>query len=365
LKDLIDKLFGALPMFSRQMLAMLSGPKTAIQQMDLESDSALQQALTFLAVSFGIAFIAQIPLLPEKQDKELLFGVLAVQSVLFFALNVAMTIVVWRVVGGRLDRRKAVVVTCYFSGVSTIIFLTFSLVAAGVFKTLDPILYQQVMTFNVIDPSSLLKSGGYRVFLDLLGVGFLATSAWILCVWGAYRELMQLSKLRSGIALSLFFALSPCLLLVQLLMAVTIANFRTTPAVPNELVGNWQGRWDKDSEGAHQIQTLQLTFAAPEFKIFPTGSYTMRTYDGTAKNKCLTTTTVQKSGRVAVQDSTIIFIPMVGTQLTSESCTGKSSPSSAALDKTEFQFKINQQPTGWTLCLNNRFGAALCLVAAK
>jgi hypothetical protein len=269
-----------------------------------------------------------------------------------------------RVVGGKLNRRKVIVATCYFSGVSTIIFLAFSLVAAGVFRTLDPVGYQQVMTGAVIDPMSLWEGGGYKAFVGLLGLGFLAACAWIFCVWGAYRELMQLSKLRSGIALILFIVLMPCLVLVQSLMAITIAQLRTTPAVPNELVGVWEGVWQGDASGAHRLDTLKFTFAAPRFKMLPTGSYMMTNVDSTAKDKCLTMTTRQEYGQIAVQGSTILLIPSERTESTKDLCTGKSWESPTSLVKAEYQYKINQQPTGWTLCLSNRFGE-FCLVPAR
>lgn len=106
------------------MAALLLGPKTALLQHDLESDRSLQRAMTFLAISFAIAFIAQIPFLPDGHSIELTFGILAIQSALAFALNVVLAIVVWKIVGGKLLWKKVVVVTCYFSGVSTILFLS-------------------------------------------------------------------------------------------------------------------------------------------------------------------------------------------------------------------------------------------------
>jgi hypothetical protein len=212
------------------------------------------------------------------------------------------------------------------------------------------------MTFNVIDPIDLWNGGGYRVFLSLLGVGFLAASAWIFLIWGAYRELMQLSKLRSGIALFLFFALSPCLLLVQSLMGMTIANSRTTPAVPTELAGVWEETWRGTVNGADRVDQLRFTFAPPRFKFLPTGYYEMTNKDNATNGKCLTITTQHEEGQVAVQDTKIILIPNKRTQLSNDQCTGKSWQSPTNLDKAEYQYKINQQPVGWILYLNNRFG---------
>jgi hypothetical protein len=358
-KDLVDKLLAALPLYGRQMVALLLGPKTAILNQDLESESALQQAMTFLAVSFGIAYIAQIPFLPSGQNAELIFGVLAVQSALAFSFNIVMLILAWKIVGGKLAWRKVIAATCYFSGVSTILFTAFYLIAAGAFKTLDPEGYQQFMSGVVTDPGDLLKSGGLQAFVVLFGVAFLATYAWIFSVWGAYRQLMQLSKLRSGIALLLFTAFSPLLLLVQVLMAATIALSRPPP-VPHDLIGQWQIIGRTQANGIASADILMFTFAAPPYKILPAGNYAMSEARGSTNGKCMVTDQRAEYGLIVVKGSTMVLTPTKRTDSAKNECTGKSWEVPTNLGKAEYQYKINPGPTGWTLCLSNRFGQ-ICL----
>jgi hypothetical protein len=360
LKDLFDKLFGALPLYSRQMSAMLRGPKAAILQMDLKSDSALQDALTFLAVSFAIAFIAQIPFLPEKQDKEMLFGVLAVQAALGFVLNVVIVVLAWRIVGGKLASKKILVASCYFCGVSTIIFLAVSLVAAGAFKLLDPVEYQEVMT-GTADPFSMLDSGGSKVFFGLLAVGMLAAFAWIVCVWGAYREFMHLSKVRSAIALLIFMTLSPVLLLAQSLMTLTIMATRTTPVVPTELVGVWYNGGFKDAGDVRTTGGAVYEFAPPKYKMLPAGTYTMRGRMDSNNGKCVVVKTRYESGALIVRGSTIKLVPFIVNDAVDDQCAGKRWQNPTNLSRIEYQYKLDQKPTGWTLCLSNRLGG-FCLV---
>ena len=363
LKDLLDKLFGALPLFSRQMSALLRGPKTAVLQMDLESDSALQEALTFVAVSFAIAFIAQIPFLPDKQDKEMMFGVLAVQAALSFALNVLIVVLAWRIVGGKLASKKILMASCYFCGVSTLIFLVFSLLAAGAFKLLDPVGYQETLT-GTFDPFSLMDSGGNKVFLGLLCLGALATFAWIVCVWGAYREFVHLSKRRSAIALLIFTTLSPLLLLVQLLMTVTIMASRTTPAVPSDLAGTWYKSGMSEAGDVRKAGFVTFEFAAPKYKILPFGTYAMSGKNVSSNGKCAVVRTRDEKGGLFVRGSTIELSPWVVTESTDDQCAGKKSQSRGGTDKVEYQYKLDQQPTGWVLCLSNRLGG-FCLVPKK
>jgi hypothetical protein len=366
LKELIEKLIGAVPLFGRLMVALLRAPKTAVLEMDLESDSALQQAFTFLAVSFGVSFLGQIFLLPEKQEKEVLFGILAVQSVLAFALNVLLVGVVWKIVGGKLEWKKIVAASCYFSGVSTVIFLAFSLVAAGAFKMLDPVAYQQVMTFSVTDFAELQESGGYRIFIGLLAAGAVATLAWILVVWGAYREMMQVSKTRSAIALLLFVVLSPILLAVQMLMGFTIAMTRSTPAVPTDLVGEWQATSRTDADGVRTVKVKLLSITPAEYKMLPTGQYIMTDTSLTADSNCVRLMSLQDIGRIAVHESTIELIPQVRSTSSNDRCTGKTTETHTPVkgEKAEYQYRIDQQPAGWMLCLNNRFGP-MCLTPKR
>jgi hypothetical protein len=216
MKEILSRLLDALLPYGRQMTALLLSPKRAILQLDLESDSALSAAFVFLAVTCTLAFLAQIPLLPAENDKELLFGFLAVSSALVFALNVAAVILVFRVVGAKVAGTKIVVMSCYISGVSTFIFLVFNLISAGTLKILDSVDFRQVISGSNPNPTS----GESMIYLALLGLGLVATCAWIFCIWGAYRELMQLSRLRSGIALSLFLGFFfPLLLGVQNLLS--------------------------------------------------------------------------------------------------------------------------------------------------
>jgi len=355
LKDIFDKLYGALLPYCRQMAALLRGPKAAVLQMDLESDSALQEALTFLAVSFAIAFIGQIFFLPEKQDKEMLFGVLAVQAALSFVLNVAIVVLAWRTVGGKLASKKILVASCYFCGVSTLIFLIFSLVAAGAFKLLDPVEYQEVVT-GTADPFGLMDSGGNKVFLGLLCVGALATFAWIVCVWGAYREFMHLSKVRSAIALLIFMTLSPVLLAVQLLMTLTIMATRTTPVVPNELVGVWYKDVTKDAGNVRTTTGMTFEFDPPKYKILPAGTYKQNGKIVLSDGKCAVTRTRNESGALFVRGSTMKLVPWGATESMDDPCAGKRSQTLTKAEKTDFQYKVDQQPTGWILCLSDRFG---------
>jgi hypothetical protein len=360
LKELIEKLFGALPAYSRQMVALFVGPKRAILQMDLESDSATQEALTFLAVSFGIAFIAQIPFFADKQDKEVLFGYLAVVSAFSFAMNVAAAIVVWKIVGGKKEWKKVVLASCYAVGVSTLIFLAGFLIGAGTFKFLDPVAYPQAMSGVITDPQSLQESGGLKVYLALTCLALLATYVWIWCFWGAYRELLQLSKQRSAVALLLYMAVSPWLILVQMLMMFAIVQLRAGPAVPKDLVGDWQAGLKYGTGETNTIETMEFKFGPPSLRMLPMGEFLMIHRKFVTTGKCLVVMTQMEHGNLFVHESTMELVPYERKEGIDDPCAKRVWENPTPFKNSEYQYKIDEKSVPWTLCLSSRI-AELCL----
>ncbi|WP_433967450.1 hypothetical protein [Tunturiibacter gelidiferens] len=141
---------------------------------------------------------------------------------------------------------------------------------------LDGVGYQQVMSGNAADAAGLMASGGFKIFIIFLGLGFVATYVWIFCVWGAYRELMQVSKGRSTVALILFVLFSPVLFLVQMAMSALVAQ-SGGPAMPDDLLGEWQLVQQSDSGGVHSVRSVLYTFAPPRWKMMRAGEYFLRT----------------------------------------------------------------------------------------
>jgi hypothetical protein len=364
LKDLIDKLLEALPAYARQMIALLLGPKAAILQQDLESDTAVQQALTFLAISVGIAYIAQIPFLPGNQNKELQFGILAIQSALAFALCLVSLIFAWRIVGGRAAGKKVIAASCYFSGVSTILLLGLYLVAAGTFKLLDPAGFEQMISGTITDPSNPLENSAFRVYVALVCFAFAMMYLWMFFVWGAYRQLMHVSRLRSAIAFCIYAALSPFLILVQALMAVVISVNQTAPPVPDELVGVWETNRQNNANGIHSFEHLAYSFSAPESKIARTGNYLMFQLRGFTNGKCIIRMDQSESGSVLVKGSIIELAPYKRIRTTENGCTGTKSETPLDRSKSEYHYQITRQSSGWSLCLEDRFGQT-CLTPKK
>jgi hypothetical protein len=94
--------------------------------------------------------------------------------------------VIWRIVGGKLNFKTFFIVTCYFSGISTLLFAVFALLAGGLLKQMDPDNASQLLSGAA--PAGP-PSAGLTAYSLLRGVGFIAVYVWIAVGWGAYRKL--------------------------------------------------------------------------------------------------------------------------------------------------------------------------------
>lgn len=349
MKDLIDKLLAALPRYVRQLIELLLRPKQFVADADLESDTAIQEALTFLAVSFGVAFIGQLPFLPEKQNKEVMFGVFAIHSALGFILSIIVLGVAWRMAGGKLPWKKFIVPSCYFSGISTLLSLAVLLLAAGTFYVIDPVLCWQVFGGNVAEPFDLLNSTGFRVFWIIFGAGILLVFGWVFWIWGAYRELNQVSKARSGIAFAVYCLLSvPATVLVALIGSSGMPHqIRTT--LPLELAGRWETRHDNVSGKEHSQEIFT-------FNIGKDGYYFMLDVKGWTNGMCAKIDQDGSVGHITVAGPKLVLTQSSHTVMLDDRCTGKKSETKLELNKEVYQYEIRQSATGQQLYLSGRFG---------
>ena len=350
--DLIDKLLAAIPAYVRQMIDLLRHPKEFMATIGLESDSATTQALTFLAISFGLAFIAQIPLLPRKLNTEVLFGVGAVQTAIAFAVDVALLALCWRLVGGQLPLKKFVVVSCYCCGVSMVLMLMVTLVALGAFVALDPVNGRFLLNGTVPDPVDLVRSVGFKACAIIFAGGLLTLFLWIFLFWGAYRKLNQVSKTRSAIAYVIYLLLSPIPLGLQLLMGSVVSPPTIAP-FPAELVGTWATPF---GNGAHNVM----------YNFDPQGYYVSLEGREFLDERChaVIVEKIWGSGHASVKDSMLTMHPWKRGESSSGSCPGTKPEPPVKLTNVVYQYAIRQRPEGRELCLSGPFGET-CMVPQK
>ena len=352
MKELIAKLMEEIPAYGRRFIDLLTNPKRFVAQLDLESETVLQEALTFLAVTFGLSFIAQLPLIAQGQNKEVLFGVSAVLTAMGFVLNLLVLALSWKIVGGHIALRKVVVYSCYFGSVSTVIALACTLMGVAIFKGFDPAMASQVFGGVAPDSVDLMKSTGYLSFLGMFGIGLLLVFVWLFCVWGAYRELTGVGRLRSGIAFVIFVVLGTVSMMLQIVMAGSMSPASKT-TFPASLVGDWEVRSVKQSNG-----TATSDIATYHFD--PAGNYIIVASQGTSNGRCLTVVADNSFGHATVEGSSLTLHVQQHKEVVDDGCSGKKSETPRGTENQVYQFSLQQSREGQRLCLTGRFGE-MCL----
>jgi len=356
MKALIEKLIAAIPLFVRQLIDLLRAPREFVEKIDLDSDDALKDALVFLAISFALVFIAEIPLLPQKQSKEILFGVSAVLAAISFAVSVVLLLVSWKIVGGELTFKKFITVTSYFTGVSSLLLLIFTLLGFGIFNGIDPENAQLLRNDGYADPVDLMKSAGYRVLWVLIGLGFMVTFLWAFRIWRTYRELNRASRTRSTIAFVIFLLLSPVPIALQFGMAASLSG-ATPPTFPAELVGRWELTRNSRSDEV-------AVHSAMTFNFDPRGYYVNLISQGTTNGKCYRMISESSYGHATVSGSNMTLHVEKHTETTDDTCNNKKSEFAKDPLNEVYQYAIRRSPEGQQLCLTGKMGEA-CLSAKQ
>jgi hypothetical protein len=348
MKELIAKLVEEVPAYARRFIDLLTSPRRYVARLDLESESALKDAFTFLAVTFGLCFIVELPLVAQSQNKEALFGEIAVLSALGFVMNLLILVLSWRLVGGQITLRRVVVYSCYFASISTVISLACTLMGVAIFKGFDPALAGQMFDGVAPDPVDLMKSSGYLWFWALFGIGLLLVFVWLFFVWGAYRELTGVSKLRSGIAFVIFVVLGLVSMTLQLLMAGSMSP-ASKSVFPAKLVGDWEARSVSQSDGVETTQTATYHFVTA-------GYYTVVTARGSNNGRCRNKLVDKSSGHATVEGSTLTLHVYQHMETIDDGCSGRKSQTPQTTENEVYQFALQQRPEGQRLCLTGRFG---------
>jgi hypothetical protein len=357
MSEFFGKALTALPAYMSQALGLLSGPKAFVLARDLETPEAAADAYAFLGITLFLALIAQISFLPEQKDYLLTFASLAVQGAFGLILMSAALYLSWRIVGGVPSFKLLFIVSCYFSGISTLILVVFELLAGGWLKFYDPENVTQILRGA---PPDNPMSVGYVGFALIFFVGFIAVYAWIFIVWGAYRKLTNVSRSRSAIALVVFTLLSPLLLAMQFFMQQNLMpaperRGASAGRLPLELIGIWKS---KSARASDSIPSAEAT----TYDFFTSGEYFRIHRSSVVQGGCVVTALENSLGRASVDGSMLVLAPQKHTMKMINECSKEQTETSLDLGKEIHAFEIRHQPTGWVLCLSGRYGQQ-CLTA--
>jgi hypothetical protein len=355
MNDLFGKALTALPVYIGQVLSLLSGPKRFVLARDMESPQAESEAYTFLGVTIFLTLIAQVSMLPEQKDYLLTFASFAVMAAINLTLMSGALYLAWRLVGGTLGLRTFFTVSCYFSGISTLIFAAFTLLGGGVLRMLDP--EGAAAVFNGGLPSDP-GSAGYVDFSRIAAAGLVAVCAWIIVVWGAYRRLNNLSRTRSAIALVVFLALTPLLMGIQTFMQANVMLSRDRAAVrhfPADLSGLWKANDVIATDRGPPTE-------ASTYMFYEGGEYFSIHMTTASQGGCATMTLENASGH-ATADGAMLTLAQTKHSATSlNGCSGQKTEKPLPTETNTYAYEVRHLPAGWLLCLSGRYGQE-CLAA--
>jgi hypothetical protein len=233
-KDLMAKLIAALPNYIVDLTSIVSSPKRFVLQRASSAESPLIDALIFLVLSSAIALGLQLPFMQQNAfdlSTQLSFSVLVIVA---FGGVVCLA---WRCVKGTGSIINHFVIHFYYAGVLDMIAACYFMSFIGIFRIADRHLCGEFMmaicrgeTDWVLRNYERLMASNAGIPLQLMASFFVSVSLlWIIAGWGAYRELNQLSRLRSAIAFILFVGFSIPVMTVASFMASASACARIGP----------------------------------------------------------------------------------------------------------------------------------------
>lgn len=214
MKDVLEKILKYLPHYLFELGQLISGPKTFIKSLDIDSKETFNNALLFLAVSMVLATIIDTILKPAS-DIWIYVGALLVLTLLTVATIAFSIQVAWWIVGKKSPFHSYFIIHSYVISVATLASYFFNLLAFGLLRGLEPKLYKSIdaeWNKNPVNPdfSSLLNdkdfsdiffnSEGGIAFIIAIIILLLFIMVWWICAWGAYRELNNSGKIRSFFA---------------------------------------------------------------------------------------------------------------------------------------------------------------------
>lgn len=211
------------------LLDLVSGPKRFLAERLARPGATAAEGLQFLAISFGLMFVLQLPLARSNPLTELIGDISFFSG--YMLLYGCAVLLAWRLVGAAAPVYRYFMIHFYISGVLRLILAVTYVVARGILRS-DPAAYEEVMASLVNGDIMWGTRHIDRIFgsralqlstLVLLG-GLGAMLVWVVVSWGAYRQLSGMSKFRSLLAFLLFCVICvPVYILTTLIAAALIS----------------------------------------------------------------------------------------------------------------------------------------------
>lgn len=214
-KDFRTFVFARAGQFLEDFIDFISGPKTFLRAASVYSSENLARAFSFFLILYTLVNLLFVFFIPPDIGIERLAVFNIVYTIVFFTLCLLILQVSWLVVGARPPLRRMLLAFLFFSGIGVLIqmllLVAWVMIAHPLDQTLAAISHLDKLT--VEDPYAaddfMEANPGLMLQISLLVAAFVVylmiDLAWVVAVWGAFRELAGTGRLRSAVALTLFF----------------------------------------------------------------------------------------------------------------------------------------------------------------
>jgi hypothetical protein len=235
MKEILEKILLYLPQFLSDCGSIIVEPKTFVLK-KVKSKTLFESKEYFLFLALSIAIITIISMLYPIHGE--IYTTLAKNLVLIFIGFIGYSFAVrgafW-VVGGRAPYEKFFSVSTYISSPMLLINYMIGLISNGIFRLLDPDAYDALSKSSSFNARSQIisNSSAANVFYIFVAIGFGLIVLWSYICWGAFREINQLSRIRSFVAFVLAWIFAQPVFVLLILIAFAVA--------PPEGVGAFAG----------------------------------------------------------------------------------------------------------------------------
>lgn len=225
-KDVKAFVFARARQFLEDFIDFLGAPKTFLGAASVYNSENLKRAFSFFLIVYVLAnllFVFAMPL-GDGLSQFVIFNI--AYTVVFAAFALLVLQLSWLIVGARPPLRRMLLSFLYFTGIAVIIqcalLVAVTMILAPLEETIA--LLDQLDTLSAQDPAAaetfLVANPGLELQVLSCMVAFavyvLADVIWTIIVWGAFRELAGVGKLRSAIAMLIFYLLASLLFVFSL-----------------------------------------------------------------------------------------------------------------------------------------------------
>lgn len=229
LKDIRTFLFARSRQFLEDFIDFISGPKTFLRGASAYNSENLARAFSFFVIIYVLVNLLFVFLVPREVETNALIAFSVAYTVLLFGASLGLLQLAWIVVGARPPLRRVMLCYLFFIGIATLIQMV---LIVGMYMAVHPInevipLMDRYDALYLEDPVAadefLMEnpSLAMRMFavLAVLGLYLVLDVAWVVIVWGAFRELAGTGRLRSGLAMTIYYVLATGLFFFSLSFA--------------------------------------------------------------------------------------------------------------------------------------------------